>query len=76
MYARTIGSINSHGRLHAKSLRVGDFYIVGSTNWTVSSLCTVERDVIIRLSPEGRSRLEAREDELYIEWREVRWTDS
>ena len=41
------------GILHAKLFRMGDYLIVGSTNWTTSSKCNVEQSALLELSPEG-----------------------
>ena len=44
--------------LHAKTLKVGDYFIGGSTNWTVSSRANHECSLVIKLNSEGIKSVE------------------
>ena len=46
----------SLGAFHAKCIRVGEYLVVGSTNWTLSSLCNREMSILCRLDQEGIER--------------------
>ncbi|MDP6931041.1 MAG: phospholipase D-like domain-containing protein, partial [Planctomycetota bacterium] len=41
------------GLCHAKVLMVGDWMLIGSTNWTTSSACNYELNLLVRLSREA-----------------------
>ena len=46
------------GLLHAKVLKVGDYLLVGSTNWTASSKANHEAGVLIEFNKEGLAEWE------------------
>ena len=48
------------GILHTKVLRMDQYAIVGSANWTISSKSNVEMSALISLSPAGREEFDRR----------------
>ena len=48
---------NKPGPLHAKFLLAGNYFLVGSANWTVSSKAAQECDSFMRLNKAGRTQV-------------------
>ena len=49
-------SIGGRGLLHAKSLLIDDFLLLGSTNWTTSSKANHELSALLELSQDGHAQ--------------------
>lgn len=60
-YAAVNRSVRTgQGIQHSKVLRMDEYLIVGSANWTTSSKCNVETCALVQLEAEGRKEFDRR----------------